>query len=46
MTHASVPPEARAKLGISDGLVRFSVGNEDEQDLIADVSEALLRVGS
>ncbi|QEX21808.1 cystathionine gamma-lyase [Hypericibacter adhaerens] len=41
MTHASVPPEARAKLGIGDGLVRLSVGIEDREDLIADLAQAL-----
>jgi cystathionine gamma-lyase len=41
MTHASVPPEARAKLGISDSLVRLSVGIEDVADLIADLDAAL-----
>ncbi len=41
MTHASVPPQVRAELGISDGLVRLSVGIEDEQDLIADLNQAL-----
>jgi len=41
MTHASVPPEARAKLGISDSLVRLSVGIEDTDDLIADLEQAL-----
>ena len=41
MTHASVPPEARAKLGISDTLVRLSVGIEDLDDLMADVEQAL-----
>ncbi len=41
MTHASVPPEQRARLGISDGLVRFSVGIEDGDDLLADVEHAL-----
>lgn len=33
MTHASVPPERRARLGISDALVRLSVGVEDADDL-------------
>jgi cystathionine beta-lyase/cystathionine gamma-synthase len=42
MTHGSVPPETRAKLGITDGLVRFSVGIEDVADLIADIEQALL----
>jgi len=41
MTHASVPPEARAKLGITDSLVRLSVGIEDAGDLIADLASAL-----
>jgi cystathionine beta-lyase/cystathionine gamma-synthase len=37
MTHASVPPERRAELGISDGLVRLSCGVETQADLLADV---------
>ncbi len=41
MTHASLPPEKRAALGIGDGLVRLSVGVEDEVDLIADLEQAL-----
>jgi cystathionine gamma-lyase len=41
MTHASLPPEKRAALGIGDGLVRLSVGVEDEPDLIADLEQAL-----
>jgi cystathionine gamma-lyase len=41
MTHASVPPENRAKLGISDTLVRLSIGIEDPDDLIADLDAAL-----
>ena len=41
MTHASVPPEQRAKLGISDSLVRLSVGIENVDDLIADLDQAL-----
>jgi cystathionine gamma-lyase len=41
MTHASVPPEARAKLGISDSLVRLSIGIEDVADLVADLESAL-----
>ena len=40
MTHASVPLEERARLGITDGLVRISVGIEDIQDLIADLENA------
>ncbi|MFM9995175.1 MAG: cystathionine gamma-synthase [Phycisphaerales bacterium] len=41
MTHASVPSENRAALGISDGLVRLSVGIEDAEDLIEDLRRAL-----
>ena len=41
MTHASVPAEHRAKLGISDALVRLSCGIEDGEDLVADVMQAL-----
>jgi cystathionine gamma-lyase len=41
MTHASVPAEVRAALGIDDGLVRLSVGIEDADDLIADLRSAL-----
>jgi cystathionine gamma-lyase len=41
MTHASIPPEQRAALGISDSLVRLSVGIEDCDDLIADLEQAL-----
>jgi cystathionine beta-lyase/cystathionine gamma-synthase len=41
MTHASVPAERRAALGIGDGLVRISVGLEDLEDLKADLGQAL-----
>ncbi|HEY2846800.1 MAG TPA: cystathionine gamma-synthase [Pyrinomonadaceae bacterium] len=41
MTHAAVPEETRAKLGITDGLVRISVGIEDVEDIIADLDQAL-----
>lgn len=41
MTHASIPAERRAELGIDDGLVRLSVGVEDADDLIADLEQAL-----
>lgn len=43
MTHASVPPEQRRTLGISDGMVRLSVGIEDPDDLIEDLERALAR---
>lgn len=41
MTHASVPKEEREKIGITDTLIRISVGLEDPEDLIADLSQAL-----
>jgi cystathionine beta-lyase/cystathionine gamma-synthase len=41
MTHASVPPERRAALGITEGLVRISVGIEDVDDLLEDLEQAL-----
>jgi cystathionine beta-lyase/cystathionine gamma-synthase len=41
MTHASIPAEDREKLGITPGLVRISVGIEDEEDLRADLDQAL-----
>jgi len=41
MTHASIPTERRAELGITDGLVRISVGLEDIEDLIEDLTQAL-----
>jgi cystathionine beta-lyase/cystathionine gamma-synthase len=44
MTHASVPPEMRQKIGIADDLVRLSVGIEDADDLIADLQQALAKV--
>jgi cystathionine gamma-lyase/cystathionine beta-lyase/cystathionine gamma-lyase/homocysteine desulfhydrase len=41
MTHASIPPERRAELGLTDGMVRLSVGIEDVEDLLADLEQAL-----
>jgi cystathionine gamma-lyase len=41
MTHASIPPEQRAALGITDSLIRLSVGVEDTDDLIADLDQAM-----
>ena len=41
MTHASIPKEIRESLGISDGLVRLSVGIEEVDDLIAELKAAL-----
>ena len=45
MTHASVPPERRAAIGITDGLVRISVGIEDIDDLLEDLEQALAAAG-
>ena len=44
MTHLSVPDARKAALGISDNLVRISVGVENADDLIADFDQALGRV--
>ena len=41
MTHAAVPPAMRQSMGLTDGLVRLSVGIEDVEDLIADLDRAL-----
>ncbi|MCC9022221.1 bifunctional cystathionine gamma-lyase/homocysteine desulfhydrase [Bacillus nakamurai] len=41
MTHASIPRDRRLALGITDGLIRISVGIEDTEDLVADVKQAL-----
>jgi cystathionine gamma-lyase len=45
MTHASIPPDQRAALGIDDGLVRLSVGVEDVEDLIDDLGQSLQGIG-
>lgn len=44
MTHASVPADKREQLGITDGLVRISVGVEDVEDIIDDIDQALNRI--
>ena len=41
MTHASVPAERKRAMGLTDGLVRLSVGVEDVDDLVADLDQAL-----
>lgn len=43
MSHGSMPPEERAKRGIHDGLLRFSVGLEDPQDIIQDFTQAFAK---
>lgn len=40
MTHASVPAAQRAELGITESLIRLSVGLEDPEDLVADLEQA------
>jgi len=44
MTHATIPPETRAALGIGDALVRLSVGVEDVEDLREDLAQALAAI--
>ncbi len=44
MTHASIPKEVREKVGVTDGLIRLSLGVEDVEDLIDDISTALDKV--
>ncbi|WP_434030309.1 O-succinylhomoserine (thiol)-lyase [[Pseudomonas] boreopolis] len=46
MTHAAMTPEARAKAGISDGLLRLSVGIEAAEDLVADLQAGLARAAA
>ena len=41
MTHASIPKEDREKIGLSDTLIRLSVGIEDIEDLLEDITQAL-----
>lgn len=41
MTHAAIPPEQRQRIGVTDGLVRISVGIEDVEDIIADLKAAM-----
>lgn len=44
MTHASVDEAKRQRIGITDGLVRISVGIEDTDDIIADLDQALTKI--
>jgi cystathionine beta-lyase/cystathionine gamma-synthase len=41
MTHASIPREERIKTGLTDGLIRLSVGIEDADDLVEDLKQAI-----
>ncbi len=45
MTHAAVPPEERRRIGVTDGLVRISVGLEDADDIVRDLEAALAAAG-
>jgi len=42
MSHVNVPPEIRLQTGVSDGLIRLSVGIENIEDLLADLDQAIL----
>jgi cystathionine gamma-lyase/homocysteine desulfhydrase len=44
MTHSSVPADVRQRIGITDGLIRISVGIEDAEDLINDLDQALRKI--
>jgi cystathionine beta-lyase len=44
MTHAAIPKAEREKSGVVDALIRLSVGIEDVEDLIADLSQALEKI--
>jgi methionine-gamma-lyase len=44
MTHSSVPEHRRAEIGISDSLLRISVGLEDPKDIIVDLEQALAQI--
>lgn len=44
MTHSMIPREQRLKSGITDGLIRFSVGIEDAEDIIADIEQAMEKI--
>ena len=44
MTHSDVKPEDKKRLGITDALIRLSIGVEDPDDLIADLEQALARI--
>ena len=41
MTHASIPADIRQKVGITDGLIRLSVGIESIDDILADIAQAI-----
>ncbi len=45
MTHADIPPEEQAAVGLTPSLVRLSVGIESPDDLVADIAQALRKAG-
>ena len=45
MTHASIPYETRQKVGITDGLIRLSIGIESIDDILADLDQAIEKAG-
>ena len=45
MTHASLPKELRERIGITDKLIRISVGIEDKEDILSDIQKALAKAG-
>jgi cystathionine beta-lyase/cystathionine gamma-synthase len=44
MTHSSMPAEERQRIGVTDGLIRISVGIEDVEDIVSDLDQALKHV--
>jgi cystathionine gamma-lyase/homocysteine desulfhydrase len=45
MTHAAIPAEERQRIGVTDGLVRISVGIEDVEDILEDLAQAIHAAG-
>lgn len=45
MTHATLPKELRERIGITDNLIRISVGIEDKEDILEDIQKALILAG-
>ena len=45
MTHAAMPLELRERIGITDRLIRISVGIEDKEDILEDIQQALVKAG-
>ena len=43
MTHASIPADIRKKVGITDGLIRLSVGIENIEDILEDITQAIAK---